>query len=268
MSTRVEPRRPPIDPRIRARRVEVLREQGRRRLRALLVLVSAATLAGIAWLVVESPLLAVRRVTVTGVHELSAEAVRRAAGVSHGTALLRVDVGVVSRRVEAMPWVARASVQRDLPHVLRIRVVERVPVAWARVAAPAGAPSGPAWLVDSTGRVLAASPQPPAGLPELRGLGVLPAPGRTITPRAAAALLSQLPAELRVQVASVVMRGGAATLVLAPPAKGAPPAREVRLGLVEDVPAKGVAAVAVLAQLVHQPVAYLDVRVPDAPVTG
>ena len=64
---------------------------------------------------------------------------------------------------------------------------------------------------------------------------------------------------------------GEAILHLAtPPGGAAPAAGEVRLGPLEDVPAKGAAALAVLDALAsaQQHANYVDVRVPAAPATG
>ncbi len=265
MSTSTEARRGsarPIDPRIRARRVAVRREQGRRRLRILLGLVALASLVGVAWLVVESPLLDVDHVDVTGSHHLSAEEVRRASGVVPGAALLRLDLDTARRRVEAMPWVATAKVHRDLPGRVRIAVTERVPAAWSR------APGGGVAVLDTTGRVLEVDPQPPAGLPEVVGLTRVPGPGHTARPAAGARLAHALPTALRSRVASVLLDGANATLRLAVGPDGTTPAGEIRFGPVAELETKAAAALAVLDQLGDRTVHYIDVRVPGAPATG
>ena len=66
--------RPPIDPRIRDRRIEVIREAGRRRLRVTLVIASAIVVVGLAYLTVRSPLLDVDHIQVTGSQRESASA--------------------------------------------------------------------------------------------------------------------------------------------------------------------------------------------------
>ena len=125
-----------IDPRIRERRVAVTRAEGRRRLRVLLTAVCIASAIGIAWLVVQSPLLAVNSINVKGATQESQASVRAAAGVRTGSPLLFVDTGAVARRIEALPWVASAKVDRGLPNDLDITVVER---ATDRVGPPSGA---------------------------------------------------------------------------------------------------------------------------------
>ncbi len=263
----------PIDPRIRERRIAVTRAQGRRRLRILLVAVSIASVIGIAWLVVMSPLLAVDDVTIRGTLHETPEAVRAAAKVSDGSALLFVDTGVVARRIEELPWIASAKVDRELPNGLRITVVERAPVGWVRRPAPAGSPrgaEGPAVLVDATGRLLGDELTPPVGLPEIKGTKRLGAPGTRISPSLPALAVALLPPPLRAQVVSLTRERGEPVLLLAaPPGGPQPAAKQVRLGRLEDVMAKGAAALAVLDRLAVDKahVTYIDVRVPGSPAT-
>jgi cell division protein FtsQ len=246
-----------IDPRLRARRVAVKRAQGRRRLRVLLVATTLTAVVVGSWIAVTSPLLDVDRVVVSGPAAVPAEAVRSAAGVDTGDPLLLLDVGAVERRVEAVPAVLDARVARDLPGGLRIAVVEREPVAWARRC------DGTVVVLDATGRAIAAAAADAApALPEVAGLPRLPdAAHSTEGARAAAGVLDDLPGELRARVAAIAFDGKVATLRL-------DDGTEVRLGAPRGVAAKGRTAVAVLAALGGAPVAYVDVRVPAAPVTG
>jgi cell division protein FtsQ len=268
------PNRGPIDPRIRERRVAVTRAEGRRRLRILLTVVSVASAIGIAWLIVQSPLLAVDTITVKGTARESQSAVAAAAGVHKGTALLFVDTGDVARRVEALPWVAKATVDRELPNGLTITVIERAPVAWVRAPVAKAAPKGTLGvpvLIDRFGRVLGDSPEPPAGLPELVGITDLPERGGRIKPATPAAAIALLPDALRAQTGSVIKRDGQAVLKLIPlPGTTRPIAGEVRLGSFDQIAAKGAAALAVIDQLAlgREHVRYVDVRVPGAPATG
>ncbi len=263
-----------IDPRIRDRRVAVTRAEGRRRLRILLAVVSVASCIGIAWLIVQSPLLAVKTIRVQGSAQETQMAVQQAAGVETGTALLFVDTAAVARRVEKLPWVAKATVDRELPNDLTITVIERSPVAWARRPVPRGSPEGTLGaivLVDRFGRVLGDSLGAPAGLPELIGMVAVPEKGASIAPAAPAAAVALLPEALRAQTASVIRRKGQAVLQLTqPPGGPAPAAGEVRLGNLDDIEAKGKAALAILDVLAinREHADYIDVRVPGAPATG
>lgn len=255
MTTTAGRPRPRVDPRMRARLVEVRRARGRRRLRVLVAVVAVAGLAVGAWAIAQSPLLDVEEVTVQGTVHVTPAEVRAAAGVGRGAALVLVDEAAVERRVERLSWVGEAHVARALPDAVRIRVTERVPAAWVRGG------DGVVGVVDTEGRVLVQAQDPPTGLPELVGVGaVTPAVGERVRPRAAA-LLSEMPAELRERTGGVVVFGGTATLRLLD-------GIEVRLGPPLDVAHKARVALAVLATVADASPAYVDVRVPDAPVTG
>ncbi len=153
---------PPIDPRIRARRIAVQRDAGRRRLGRLVELGLVALVALGFAVALASPLLDVDAVEVTGTGRLSAEAVREAAGIERGTPLVRVDLREAGERIAALPWVASASLHRDLDGTISVTVVERTPVATAQ--------QGEALvLVDAEGRVLGpASPEEAAALVALQ----------------------------------------------------------------------------------------------------
>jgi cell division protein FtsQ len=257
MSTRAPPRRrstpKAIDPRIRERRVAVLRAQGRRRLRWLIGLFVVGVLAAVAWLVTNSALLDVERVRVVGTQHASAVEVRLAAGVERGDAILFLDIGAIERDVEQVAWVDRARVERSLSGELAIHVTERRPAAWARRAPDRVA------LVDTRGRVLSDASEPPAELAEIAGLSAVPAMGRQIGP--AAGVLEKLPPELGLRTTRIVVQEGAVALALRE-------GTEVRLGAPDRVAAKARAALAVLGTTPGAPPRYIDVRVPNAPVTG
>ncbi len=100
---------------------------------------------------------------MVGASRTGAGAVVEATGVSPGHPMTEVDGEAVAARVEALPWVERASVQRLWPATVRIRLVERTPVAQAV------ARDGVV-LVDRTGRLLATRPSPVPGLVAIDGL--------------------------------------------------------------------------------------------------
>lgn len=60
---------------------------------------------------------------------LSLEQIRRWAGVKLQDNLLALDLSRVQRDLEAIPSIQSAGIERVLPHTLKIRVVEREPVA-------------------------------------------------------------------------------------------------------------------------------------------
>ncbi len=118
-----------IDPRISARRTAVIRQQGRRRLRIILIgLAGAAVVVG-AWFVLHSPLFSARSVTVVGAVHESAAQVKTVSGLSSHTPLIDVDRGAVSARIEQLPWVKSAAVAVSWPDGVRITLTEETPLA-------------------------------------------------------------------------------------------------------------------------------------------
>ena len=73
--------------------------------------------------------LRVRDIVVEGRSNLPERALRAALGVSRGDSLLGVQLDTVRARVEALPWVQGATVERRLPGTLVVRVTERRPFA-------------------------------------------------------------------------------------------------------------------------------------------
>ncbi len=73
----------------------------------------------------------IRAVQVTGPfqHVAPQEIERAVAREALGKGLLTVDLAAVSRAIQALPWVAAVSVERDWPHGLAVRVVEQVAAA-------------------------------------------------------------------------------------------------------------------------------------------
>ncbi|MGF1626036.1 MAG: cell division protein FtsQ/DivIB [Alphaproteobacteria bacterium] len=75
----------------------------------------------------------VGEVLVSGRAQTDMDALRLAIGVGRGDPILEVDPGLIRRRIETLPWVRSAHVERQLPDIIRIRLVERVPFAlWQR----------------------------------------------------------------------------------------------------------------------------------------
>ena len=120
-----------IDPRIRARRVAVLRARGRRRLRILIALVAALAAGAAAWGASLSPVFDVDRITVAGVDSSRTAAILRVAGLEAGMPMAFLETGGAERAVAALPWVKSARVRKDWPATVYIEVVPRVPIAVA-----------------------------------------------------------------------------------------------------------------------------------------
>ncbi len=247
--------RVPIDPRIRRRRIEVRRSEGRRRLRLILIgLTIAAVTAGV-WFGVRSPLLDVDRLKVVGADRTTAEAVVAAAGVERGRPMVDVEVEAVARAVENLPWVHTASARRLWPATVEVTVTERRPVAVTSA-------DGESWAVlDASGRVLERRSNRPPELMLLEGTGPAPEPGETLV--AADGLLDVFAAmspELAARTAAIAaVDGGQVELRLNP--RGT-----VRLGPPHQLDAKVEAAETMLASVDLRNLAILDVRLPSSPV--
>jgi cell division protein FtsQ len=243
-----------IDPRFRRRLIEVRRLEGRRRLRVFLILGGLALAALVAWGASRSPLLDVDHVRLTGAARTTPAAIAAASGIHRGMAMFDVDAGAAAARLQAMPWVLTARVERHWPATVTIAVVERPPVAAA--AGPAGVA-----VLDRTGRVLTVVPSPPPDLPLLVGLPPPGAPGTHVGGRAAdlLAVAQVMPAPVVPRIAGVVATdGGQVELRLRP-------SGVVRLGRPDQLQEKLLATQTVLAQVDVTGLAVLDVRVPASP---
>ncbi|HVL90305.1 MAG TPA: FtsQ-type POTRA domain-containing protein [Actinomycetota bacterium] len=107
-----------------------------------------------------SSLFALDGIEIAGVKMLSRAEVLEASGLRIGQNVLSVDAGRVESRVEDLPIVANASVERLYPSKVRIRVRERTPAAAAVV-------GGATWLIEASGRLIAPVAVPPAGMPRV-----------------------------------------------------------------------------------------------------
>ena len=246
-----------VDPRMRSRRIGVRRDAGRRRLKRLTLALSLAALVVALTVATRTPLLDVDRVTVTGTQRTSAEDVTRLAAVDRGTPLVSVDPGAVARRVEELPWIASAQVERAWPSTVKIQVTERVAVAMVQVTDDrAAVVDADGWVVSIESRA-ADAPADPAGPLVLTGIDERVAEGERLDEeaRAALAVASALAERLPGAVSSVstdldaeLVDGGS-----------------IRFGSVEDLDAKVTAARTVLEDVDTTCLELLDVRVPGSP---
>lgn len=217
--------------------------------RRLLIVIAAAVVVVVlgTWLVAFSPVFGVRTVEVRGTKLLTADQVRTAAAVTHGTPLVRVDTTAITSRVERLADVASAQVSTSFPSTVVITVEERVPVGFVRR-------SGQYRLVDRTGDEYRAVQHRPRGLAAL----VIPTgPRERGTAVAVAAVAAALPAKLRRQVKSIqALDASSITIVLT---KG----RVVRWGSADRTADK---ARLLPALLRHHP-NQIDLTDPDQPFT-
>jgi cell division septal protein FtsQ len=249
-------RGPEIDPRIRARRIEVRRSEGRQRLRRLL-LVGLVLLVALGFgVALRSPLLDVAEVRVAGAEHTAVDAVAEAAGIDVGDQLMDLDLGAAAARVGALPWVGEVRIHRSLGGGVDIAVTEREPAA---VVGEGEA----AVLVDERGRILARVTDQPdlaSGLVRVAGLTTERVPGQSL-PREtldALALAQRLGAAVPGAIASVRV-GEELTATLA---QGG----EVRFGDTARLTAKLRSLETVLDQVDLTCLAMLDLTAPTSPV--
>ena len=139
--------------------------------------------------------LAVGDVQVEGRDRASRDAILIALGATRGAPILAVDPVLAKRRLETIPWVRSASVERRLPDALYVRLVERQPLAfWQR--------DGKLVPIDRDGVTV---PNDQAG-----GFGNLLVLVGPDAPKAGAALLDMIASEpeLAPHVAAAVRVGG------------------------------------------------------------
>jgi cell division protein FtsQ len=220
--------------------------------RAFAAVLAVATVAALLWSGSRSSLFDVDHIEVAGAFLVSPAEAAEAAEPLARIPLAEVDTAAAARRVQALPFVRSARVERVFPNRVRIRVTERMPAAFATRA-------GAFALLDGTGRVLADRPDRPADLPEVTGAGEIPPPGQWLRPaRPALAVYLALTEPLRRQVSAAGVDGGSVTLRV--------DGRDVRFGPPEQLEAKVAALSALLGHLGDRPVIAVDVRVPSAPV--
>jgi cell division protein FtsQ len=76
---------------------------------------------------------AVANVSVVGRNRESRSAILGALGVTRGMPILGLDLGLAKTRLEALPWIRVADVERLLPDTILVRLSERRPLAfWQR----------------------------------------------------------------------------------------------------------------------------------------
>jgi cell division protein FtsQ len=91
--------------------------------------------------------LMVSEVLVEGRKRTAATTLREALGIERGQPLLALDPAAAKARLEALRWVEQASVTRLLPGAVRVRLIERRPLAlWQQ--------GGQFRLIDQRGEVI------------------------------------------------------------------------------------------------------------------
>jgi cell division protein FtsQ len=247
------------------RRRALRRSEGHRRLAVLVGAIAIVLLPLGYWVLENSSVFAASQVAVTGATPRVDGLVR--AAVAHdvaGKSLLRVDASSLAARIEAIPDVKSASVDRAFPHTVAVSIVMERPAALVR----AGKAS---YVVSVDGRVLRAAKTAGAAMPRL----VLPpasqpAAGRTVDTaemRSALHVLAVAPHRFPAGIArlrKVVASPGGVVAVFGH-------GLQVRLGTAGALDVKLHVAARVLVRMgdsVRRSVAYVDVSAPARPAIG
>ncbi|MGH7013122.1 MAG: cell division protein FtsQ/DivIB [Stellaceae bacterium] len=189
--------------------------------------------------------LALENVDVVGRQRQSVAAILAALDVRRGMPMLAIDLAAAKSRLEALPWIRSADIERQLPDTLFVRLTEREPFAfWQR--------NGMLSLIDRDGTVI-----PTDDLAQYGPRIVLVGDG---APAQAATLLDMLAAEpaLARRVNAAVLYGsGRWTLrfdtgvAVELPESGAPAAWQRLAGLEAQ------------QQILERNIAAIDLRLPD-----
>lgn len=139
--------------------------------------------------------LAVGEVFVTGRDQTARDSLLAALGVERGAPLLSFDPWAAQARVEALPWVSKAVVERRLPDTIFLKVVERRPLAVWQL-------HGRLVVIDQDGEIIPGA--------EARRFAALPLVVGEDAPSHTASLLTILGSEpdLRRKVTAAVRVGG------------------------------------------------------------
>lgn len=117
---------------------------------AALLIAAAGVVTVVAWTVASartSPWLRVQDIRVAGTHRMSEGDVLGVLDELRGRHMFDVDLSEWQDRLQALPWVHDATLRRELPSTIAVRIIERVPMATARLGSTL-------YLVDIDGMII------------------------------------------------------------------------------------------------------------------
>jgi cell division protein FtsQ len=201
------------------------------------------------------PLFSIDEVTVTGVTTNGPSIKKAVEQVAGDMTTLHLKDDELRNVVAHFPTVASVGATTSFPHTLHLTVTERLPVAFIKVGDRRTA-------VSADGYLLLGASFNPKQLPRIEGAA---GDGARLDGDAAAqaAILGATPSPLRDHIASSTWSDSDGGVVVS--LDGGP---DLRFGDGSRARDKWTAAVAVLSSSAHGSPSYLDVSVPDRPVTG
>lgn len=126
----------------------------------------------------QTPHFLAHRIVVTGQQRLSRQQVLEIAGIGPQTNILSVNLNTTRKRLLADPWIAEATVGREVPSALQVHIREEVPMAILDLG------DGRGFLINTAGEVFKRQDGlDRVDLPVVQGLRHtdLPVPGRPAT---------------------------------------------------------------------------------------
>jgi cell division protein FtsQ len=199
---------------------------------------------------------AIHDVTVDGATTSERQIESAIERVSGDMTTLHIKDGELRDAVAGFPTVASVQATTSFPHTLHVTITERLPVAFVRV-------GGGETAVSGDGYLLPGAEFDAKALPRIEGAAAAHGARLDEDAAAQAAILGATPRPLRDRVTSSTwddQRGGVVLDL-----KGGP---EVRFGDGSLARDKWAAAVAVLSSPERGSPSYLDVSVPERPVSG
>lgn len=107
----------------------------------------------------------VQKIVIEGAGYTPREDLQQALALRKGQSLVTYNTGAARARLEALPWVRLAAVERQLPDTLKVALYEHVPLARVDV-------DGQYWVANKEGELIVADDEGRFGaLPLLHGLG-------------------------------------------------------------------------------------------------
>ncbi|MEW6182605.1 MAG: FtsQ-type POTRA domain-containing protein [Bacillota bacterium] len=207
------------------------------------------------FVLLNSPLFAIREVVVEGNERLTAKQITGAASIPIGDNIFRTNLREAAARVEIIPAVKDLEIKRCLPGRVLIRLIERKAVVL--VSGEDGL-YGLDYAGVCIGRFDAAST-----LPVLTGAGIAPTPGkrlRTAGFRTAVTVLKSLSKTLIPSLAEIHVTP--IKTVEAYTTEGV----KICLGLPEDLPEKDRVLCSILKTVGDRKILYIDLNVAKRPV--
>lgn len=193
-----------IKRRSRAVRHRILpKNSTKRRKRVLAIGGAFVVLSAVSVVVLASPLVAVRQVSVEGAQYTDAALILSVVESLKGHSVLTVNTRDAERRLESNPWVEAARVHTYFPNRVVIEIAERRPAGWFLGV------DNRARVIDGDGRVLAVVNGQPTQYRQITGVGPNLTAGAVVNTayRAAAQLAISIPDELAPLVASLGVAG-------------------------------------------------------------